>query len=68
MRTFLSTTQDATIYERYPTLNTGLDEIIEVGKIIKSLDGPNQYTSGSTRMLITTISNILKILFKFTNC
>jgi hypothetical protein len=52
MRTFLPTSQDATIYERYPTLNTGLDEIIEVGKIIKSLDGPNQYASGSTRMLI----------------
>jgi len=52
MRTFLPTSQDATIYERYPTLNTGLDEIIEVGKIIKSLDGANQYASGSTRMLI----------------
>jgi hypothetical protein len=52
MRTFLPTTQDATIYERYPTLNTGLDEIIEVGKIIKSLDGPNQYASGSARILL----------------
>ena len=52
MRTFLPTSQDATIYERYPTLNSGLDEIIEVGKIVKSLDGANQYASGSARMLI----------------
>jgi hypothetical protein len=52
MRTFLRVTQDATIYERYPTLNTGMDEIIEVGKVIKQLDGPNQYASGSARMLI----------------
>ena len=53
MRTFLPTSEDATIYEKFPTLNTGLDEIIEVGKIIKSLDGPNEYASGSTRLLIT---------------
>jgi hypothetical protein len=52
MRTFLRVTQDATIYERYPTLNTGMDEIIEVGKVIKQLDGPNQYASGSARMLV----------------
>lgn len=52
MRTFLPTTQDATIYEIYPTLNTGLDEIIEVGKIIKSLDASVMYASGSTRMLL----------------
>lgn len=52
MRTFLPTSQDATIYERYPALNTGLDEIIEVGKIIKLLDSRDKYVSGSTRMLI----------------
>ncbi len=52
MRTFLPTSQDATIYERYPTLNTGLDEVIEVGKVIKSLDASAQYASGSARILI----------------
>lgn len=52
MRTFLPTSQDATIYERYPTLNTGLDEIIEVGKIIKYLDGSDKYSSGSARILV----------------
>lgn len=52
MRTFLSATQDATIYQRYPTINTGLDEILEVGKLVKSLDGDNMYASASTRILI----------------
>jgi hypothetical protein len=52
MRTFLSSTQDATIYQRYPTINTGLDEILEVGKLVKSLDGDNMYASGSARLLI----------------
>lgn len=52
MRTFLPMLQDATIYERYPTINTGLDEIIEIGKVIKSLDGANMYASSSTRILL----------------
>jgi hypothetical protein len=52
MRLFLSPTQDATIYQRYPTLNSGLDEIVEVGKIVKNLDGSGMYASASTRTLI----------------
>jgi hypothetical protein len=52
MKLFLLPTKDATIYERYPTNNTGLDEILEVGKTVKSLDGSNMYASGSTRFLI----------------
>lgn len=52
MKLFLLPTEDATIYQRYPTNNTGLDEILEVGKKIKSLDGTGKYTSGSTRILI----------------
>jgi len=52
MRTFLSTTQDTTIYQRYPTNNTGLDEILEIGKIVKSLDGDVMYASASARMLL----------------
>ncbi len=31
-RVFLKASQDASIYEVYPTLNTGQDEILEVGK------------------------------------
>lgn len=52
MKIFLLPTEDASIYQRYPTKNTGLDEILEIGKNIKSLDGPNMYSSGSTRTLI----------------
>lgn len=52
MRTFLSSTQDTTIYQRYPTNNAGLDEILEVGKLVKSLDGDVMYASASVRMLI----------------
>lgn len=53
MRTFIQASQDATIYQRYPTLNTGLDEILEIGKVINiELDTNNMYASGSARMLI----------------
>ncbi len=52
MRTFIKTTQDASIYQRYPTRNTGLDEILEVGKLVKSLDGGMMYASGSVRALL----------------
>lgn len=52
MRTFLKTTQDASIYQRYPTLNAGLDEILEVGKNIKDTDRESMYATGSVRSLV----------------
>lgn len=52
MRTFLKTVKDASIYQRYPTRNTGLDEIIEVGKVITSLDKNLKFSSGSVRSLL----------------
>lgn len=52
MRTFIKPTQDATIYQRYPQLNSGLDEIIEVGKLTKPLDGSGMYSSASVRLLL----------------
>lgn len=52
MKIFLLPTEDATIYERYPTNNTGLDEILEIGKKIKPLDGTGKYASASARILI----------------
>jgi len=52
MRTFLKTQKDTSIYERYPTRNTGLDEILEVGKVITSLDKNIKYSSGSVRSLL----------------
>lgn len=53
MKVFLLPTEDATIYQRYPNNNSGLDEILEVGKNIKSLDGSGMYASASSRALIT---------------
>lgn len=53
MRVFLSASQDATIYQRYPLNNSGLDEILEVGKVIKPLDTTSMYASGSARFLIS---------------
>lgn len=52
MRTFIKTTEDATIYQRFPNLNAGLDEILEVGKLIKDTDTPNMYASGAVRSLL----------------
>jgi hypothetical protein len=52
MRIFLKPSKDTTLYERYPTINSGLDEIVEIGKLINSTDGNNQYASGSCRILI----------------
>jgi hypothetical protein len=52
MRTFLKTTQDATIYQRFPNLNTGLDEILEVGKLAQPTDGGNIFTQASVRFLV----------------
>lgn len=52
MRTFLKTIKDTSIYERFPTRNTGLDEILEVGKVITSLDKNLKFSSGSVRSLL----------------
>ncbi len=52
MKIFLSPTEDATIYQRYPDNNSGLDEIVEIGKNIKSLDGTTKYASASSRILM----------------
>ena len=47
-RVYLEPTKDATIYEVFSTLNTGYDEILEVGK----LRNDRQYTNGAVRSLI----------------
>jgi hypothetical protein len=52
MRIFLKSTQDATIYQRFPELNSGLDEILEVGKAGKDTDIRNIFSSASVRSLI----------------
>lgn len=53
MRSFVKIDQDASIYKRYPSRNTGLDEILEIGKNIKSTDAPIKYSSGSVRSLLS---------------
>jgi hypothetical protein len=52
MKIFLLPTEDATIYQRYPNNNSGLDEILEVGKNVKSVDSANMYSSASSRILM----------------
>lgn len=52
MRIFIPITQDSTIYQQYPYVNTGLDEILELGKTIKPLEQNISYSSGSVRFLI----------------
>lgn len=52
MKIFLLPTEDATIYQRYPRNNTGLDEILEIGKNVKSFDTSRMYASSSVRALL----------------
>ena len=58
MRLFLTASADTTIYKRYPLNNTGLDEIIEVGKVAKPEDIGTAYSASAARALINfNISN-----------
>lgn len=52
MRTFVLVDKDATIYQQYPTINTGLDEIIELGKIKESTNQLSAYTASAARILL----------------
>jgi len=52
MRLLLTASADTTLYKRYPTLNSGLDEIIEVGKVAKPEDLEIAYSSSAARALI----------------
>jgi hypothetical protein len=52
MKKFLVPTKDTTIYKVFPTNNAGLDEILEIGKIVdKTLIEPS-YASASARSLL----------------
>jgi hypothetical protein len=54
MRTILTASKDATLYQAYINNNAGLDEIIEVGKVI-NLSEPTSsttYATGSARSLL----------------
>lgn len=55
MRKILTASKDTTIYQAYPTNNAGLDEILEIGKLINtdvSLTSSTAYATGSVRSLI----------------
>jgi hypothetical protein len=56
MRKILTASKDTTLYQTYPTLNTGFDEILEIGKVVdESLEvlGANTFASASARTLIS---------------
>lgn len=55
MRKILTASKDTTIYQAYPTNNAGLDEILEIGKLINAdmdMTSSLQYATGSVRSLI----------------
>jgi hypothetical protein len=53
MRKLISMTKDASIYEAYANINTGFDEIIEVGKLPNTSDiGTTSYLTSSVRILL----------------
>ena len=52
MRKFLIPTKDTTIYQAFPSNNSGLDEILEIGKVVdNTLIEPN-YSGSSARTLM----------------
>jgi hypothetical protein len=53
MRIFVTPSQDTTLYQRYPTNNAGLDEIIEVGKVATPEDMTIAYSASAARGLIS---------------
>lgn len=53
MRTYILPQKDSTIYERFPTHNAGLDEILELGKLKDTLDQNVMYASSSARAIIS---------------
>ena len=52
MRIILTASADTTIYQRYPKNNTGLDEIIEVGKVARPEDLEIAYSGSAARALV----------------
>lgn len=54
MKKFYTPTKDTSIYQTYPENNAGLDEILEIGKIVKLEDSTttSAYETASVRTLI----------------
>jgi hypothetical protein len=55
MRILLTASKDTSIYQAFPANNAGLDEILEIGKLINNdvdITGSTAYATGSVRSLI----------------
>jgi hypothetical protein len=52
MRKFIIPSADTTLYQRFPTNNAGLDEILEVGKVAKPDDLEIAYSASAARALL----------------
>ena len=52
MKIFLTASKDTTIYQAYPTNNAGLDEILEIGKVVDTSLVEPSYVTASARTLI----------------
>ena len=52
MRIILTPSADTTLYQRFPTNNSGLDEIVEIGKVSAPEDLGIAYTGSSARALV----------------
>ena len=54
-RVFITASSDATIYERYPNINTGHDEILEVGKKQDRVETSNGKVRSLIRFTLTDL-------------
>ena len=52
MRNILTASKDTTIYKVYPTNNAGLDEILEIGKLVNTDEVEPSFVSASARSLL----------------
>lgn len=57
MRKFIYPNKDATIYEQYPTLNSGLDEILDVGKTATGSTAARSLISFDTTSISQSMAN-----------
>jgi len=55
MKKILTASKDTTLYQAFPTINAGLDEILEIGKVVRAtqeVTSSTAYTTGSARSLL----------------
>ena len=52
MRIFLTASKDTTLYQAYPTNNAGLDEILEIGKVVDTSMVEPSFVTASARAIL----------------